>query len=308
MDNKETRDYHECMTYTTRKFAEGSKLHCYLKKKYRIGIFNSPFTQVYTVCNALRKIILEERLFDPQNPSIIICNEELENALDQKAIHESELKRNVCKQLFVVNSPEDARLGSQARKLIDEKNDTLWTPSWGSENATMVELRRRDQELLAKGLKFDTEGEYFVTPELLRAIRQVEGVDQNKTIFLYGDISKLMSRYIVMNSHNFFDMRNVRICLIENDILRVAFKVSAFDRNQITSLLRSQLIFFRKNQEDNNKDNPADAEDNRVDTVIETMGTESGAASRCDEESVIKQAELDAESDSEPENKRRRRH
>ena len=61
MDNKETRDYHECMTYTTRKFAEGSKLHCYLKKKYRIGIFNSPFTQVYTVCNALRKIILEER-------------------------------------------------------------------------------------------------------------------------------------------------------------------------------------------------------------------------------------------------------
>ena len=39
----------------------------------------------------LKDVIRSEELFDPRNPQIILCSQELEEALDMKAFHVSEL-------------------------------------------------------------------------------------------------------------------------------------------------------------------------------------------------------------------------
>jgi hypothetical protein len=40
---------------------------------------------------AFKEIITAEELFDPQNPSIILCDSALEEAIDVKAFHVSEI-------------------------------------------------------------------------------------------------------------------------------------------------------------------------------------------------------------------------
>jgi hypothetical protein len=41
---------------------------------------------------ALKRIIANEKLYDPQNPTVVMCDESLEDALDVKAIHVSEIR------------------------------------------------------------------------------------------------------------------------------------------------------------------------------------------------------------------------
>ena len=41
---------------------------------------------------ALKEIVSREQLFDRRNPTLIICNSELEDALEMKALHITEIK------------------------------------------------------------------------------------------------------------------------------------------------------------------------------------------------------------------------
>ena len=47
---------------------------------------------ILQVLLALREIVSREKLFDAHNPTVIICSTELENALDMKALHVTEIK------------------------------------------------------------------------------------------------------------------------------------------------------------------------------------------------------------------------
>ena len=41
---------------------------------------------------ALQRLITSEKLYDPQNPAVILCDQHLEEALDIKALHVSEIR------------------------------------------------------------------------------------------------------------------------------------------------------------------------------------------------------------------------
>ena len=45
--------------------------------------------QILTI---LKDIIMREEMFDPLNPSMILCSEELEEAINMKAIHVTEMQ------------------------------------------------------------------------------------------------------------------------------------------------------------------------------------------------------------------------
>jgi len=89
-----------------REFVPGSRLHAYLVQKLpdEIGIKErkSNFLKVLTM---MKKIITVERLFDPRNPAIIICGPELEEALDVRALHVSDIKLYVGKQFLPTARP-----------------------------------------------------------------------------------------------------------------------------------------------------------------------------------------------------------
>jgi hypothetical protein len=47
-------------------------------------------------------------------------------------------------------------------------------------------------------------------------------------------VANILSKYIMANKDKFFDLRNIRIALVENDPLGEAFGVKAFARSQVT--------------------------------------------------------------------------
>ena len=51
--------------------------------------FNSHSLQILTI---LKDVISSEKMFDERNPSVIICSKPLEAALDQKALHVTEVR------------------------------------------------------------------------------------------------------------------------------------------------------------------------------------------------------------------------
>jgi hypothetical protein len=85
--------------YATRRFTQNSRLHQYLADKCPNVIFETKKEyNLFEVLTALRRVIANEQLFDPQNPTVVLCDLLLEDALDVKALHVTEIMDQVCKQ------------------------------------------------------------------------------------------------------------------------------------------------------------------------------------------------------------------
>ena len=70
------------------KWKEGSRLKQFLNLKCDDNERSFTYIQVLKI---LKDVIISEKLYDPKNPAIILCNDDLELALDQRALHVSQL-------------------------------------------------------------------------------------------------------------------------------------------------------------------------------------------------------------------------
>ena len=63
------------------------------KKRFNLEFSNPNQIEIFMqVLLALKEIVSREQLFDRRNPTLIICNSELEDALEMKALHITEIK------------------------------------------------------------------------------------------------------------------------------------------------------------------------------------------------------------------------
>lgn len=78
-----------------RRFVPDSYLKAYLKLKKPTSALvcrNSDLSSLGEVLELLKQIISEERLYDARNASIVLCDASLEQALNIKALHLSEIR------------------------------------------------------------------------------------------------------------------------------------------------------------------------------------------------------------------------
>ena len=80
-------------------FNKLSKLKNYFTKK--TGIEKSQYT-LNEILAILKTIIFKEKLLDPNNKSIVLCSKDLEEALDMKALHITEIQHQVLAQITKV--------------------------------------------------------------------------------------------------------------------------------------------------------------------------------------------------------------
>ena len=228
-------------------FRPDSLLHSYLVRK--LPAFFSKDRTDYSlelVLRALTKIIKDEILYDPQNPMIIMCDLDLEIALNRRAFHVSDFVEIVAAQFFpledrVEGSSKVTRTELKAGAISDP--DGFLLPMWASKTANAVVARAHKLQTV-----FDIESSYYVKPAFLKVLRMVEGVDQTQIIFKYKDITNLLSQYITARKDELFDLRNISVALVENDPLGYAFGVRAFARSQVHSLFCSQLVFLNEDE------------------------------------------------------------
>ena len=82
-------------------FKPGSKLRDFLLEKG--GIINKKYHLLLEIMIGLKDIIKEEILFDIGNPRIILCSPSLEDSLNRKAVHVSEIRNEVLKHLIIAS-------------------------------------------------------------------------------------------------------------------------------------------------------------------------------------------------------------
>lgn len=214
-----------------RKFVEGSALKHYLaiqdpERKFLL----KTVTTLEEVMLSLMGIISKEKLYDPSNTSIIMCDVALEMALNMKALHQSELRELVCRQLISTSSAADPTL-------------SLSSSSSSSGPVSISQTKKRPHTTVVNHsaiLSYDQKFE--LRPQFHAVLSTMPEFDKHRHIFEYGELTKHLSRYIIRNKNRLFDKRNIKVCLVHGDLLGEAFGVRAFHRCQVSRLLRAQLI------------------------------------------------------------------
>ena len=144
--------------------------------------------------SALRQVISREKLYDPSNTTVIICSQDLENALNVKFLHVTEIRDVVLMQMELLppmllasltppptNNPQlpvptNDLNGQQQQQPQANPNGTVVTP--GGNNG-----------------KFDIEGRYYVKPLFVKVLRKVYGVNPTQVIFTYREVNRPFAFY-----------------------------------------------------------------------------------------------------------------
>jgi len=181
--------------YATRRFMQNSRLHQYLADKCPNVIFETKKEyNLFEVLTALRRVIANEQLFDPQNPTVVLCDLLLEDALDVKALHVTEIMDQVCKQFhpkFFHSSETQTATQMQTNYWNNEENrlnrsdttladDNISTPSVHEPIVSPL------------WVPFNVKGTYFVKPAFLRVLHAVERVSQTQVVFPYKEVANIL--------------------------------------------------------------------------------------------------------------------
>ena len=205
-----------------RVFRDDAKLHPFLAEKTPdlINLDKKAYT-LYDVLLGLRQVISKEKLYDPNNTTVIICSPGLEAALDMRSMHVTEVRDLVLLQMDVAHPDLLASLAPP-------------------------EPHQQPQTVAAGGQPvFDTNGQFWVKPLFMQVLRLIPGIPPNKVVFSYKEVVSFLSEYILEHQEKFFDKRNIKVAHVETDPLGRAFGVKVFHRTQVTALLRKQLIPFK---------------------------------------------------------------
>jgi len=235
-------------------FHPTSTLHRYLANR-RPGSIPLEIRK-YSMCSiilSLMEIIEDDRLFDPDNPMVVICDSFLEKALNVKAFHITDLRRIIAIQLQRIpekNKPYFLHDGCEIPiRDFDENINTHALPSWGSQAATAVLARKTMTKT------FNTFAWYELSKELREVLEKPCDISKNIRYLPYGEIVNMFSYYIQQNKYKLFDPRNPLVAIVKDDPIGKALGVKAFHQKQALCLLRNQLTIKTRNGHNENYTN-----------------------------------------------------
>ena len=207
---------------TIYRFKTDSKLKTYLAEK--TGTTERESRSLADILSDLKHIIIREKMFDIRNPYVILCTKELEQAINQRALHVAEIRDAVLSQMETTNQPHQPQLQA--------------SPANTTQPAAPQPRRANVTAITTANLNY----RYKLKPAFREIVRSTNQNYQRREIFTLLEISKALSQYILARKEKFFDSRNPRLALVENDPLGAALNLAAFHRSQMSSLIRSQLL------------------------------------------------------------------
>ena len=180
------------------------------------------------VLRILKQIITKEELYDDNNPSIIMCSKQLEEALDQKALHVTEIRDIVLGQVEVM--PDQTQ---------DHWPKTS-SPQVGVQEHINAGVVTRSASI-HRIIKVEDDTPYRLSKGLYEVIKDMMDKESIKETFTYKEIKALLIKYIELRRKQLFDPRNAKVALVKDHPLGKTFGVQGFHYSQIDRLLRKQL-------------------------------------------------------------------
>ena len=213
-------------------FTRQSLLKKYLKKK---GLNRKGSFTIKTILLDIRQILMNEKLFDETNPSIVMCNSELEDVFDMKALHVTQIRyviqkhikmKKKVKQRSVVNENEN-----QYQNVV-RKCNKIYCKEEGL-NCCLSEYSKEEIEKKRK----EMQQHYLIDVDLLHVLNP-GNLDTRH--FTFYDIFALLSKYLISKRNQIFDRRNILVAIIKDDPLQSVFNVNAFSRSQVMQILKKK--------------------------------------------------------------------
>jgi len=217
---------------STYKFKQGSPLKTYLhfkmQEKYKKHL---TFTLKHLL-DDLKYVLKKEKLYDPLNPAIILCDARLEKALNIKALHVSEVKDHVLSHLVLVY------------KSFHTKKQPIQIETRNTKRLRLSKENLESKRLIYPQVEqtFNKDSDYRMKPLLKAALKQLPHFPSHKRTFNYTEICQYLTKYIIYHKKKLIDPRHIKICIVCNDPLGKAFNVNAFHKCQVIQLLRRNII------------------------------------------------------------------
>lgn len=187
---------------------------------------------------------MNEKLFDETNPSIVMCNQELEDVFDMKALHETQIQNVIqkhikmkkkVKQRSVVIKNENHHQNN-IKKNVVRKCNKIYCKEEGL-NCCQHSLSEYSKEEIEEKRK-EMEQHYLIDIDLLHVLNP-GNLDTRH--FTFYDTFALLSKYLISKRNQIFDRRNILVAIIKDDPLRSVFNVNAFSRSQVTQILKKKM-------------------------------------------------------------------
>lgn len=246
------------------RFGPKSHLRRYLAKRFPSSGYRwRRTTSVGEVLAYLRQVIITDSLFDENNPSVVLADRALTQALKTKAVHVIDLPALVSSDLQAVSPqiqleprpawcPRITSLGALTNRLHHEpplphadlerllqyKRDTVAIRSCADAARPTADTSKpppKDSFSIAPYSLFT------VSPSFRQILATVPWVAKSSKVFTYYEIVKAFQDHLCRNSETYFDSRSPRICLTADTALGRVFGVRAFHRSQTIALLRHHL-------------------------------------------------------------------
>lgn len=219
------------------KFKPLSKLKNYVEQK--TGNRSKCLYTLAEVLTILKDAIRGEGLYDNNNASVILCSDELEEALNMRALHVTEIRDLVLAQLTrIPGEPQPQPAAPQQPRPA--------APQTAAGCAGGVGERLVRTASVSSQVFTDKNAKFTLKPLFLEVVRQVPECNPHQTVFTYEQVTLLLSKYILARKEKFFDQRNIKLAMVENDKIGEAFGVKAFHRCQVNNLLRQQLLPYSR--------------------------------------------------------------
>ena len=189
----------------------------------------------------VRDIIRDEGLFDNNNPAIIMCDTALEQALNMKALHVTQIRAIIVSNLLHV---EHRAVLPRMEPIPPETFDTPTT-------STAVQLSTCSRKNKTNGSNTSRIGQlYVIKQRFYHLLATVPDFDRRITYFTYDQITTVFAKYMLRRLPDFLDRRNILTAIIKDDELRNVFGVNAFHRNQVNYYINQHITpIFQSNNE-----------------------------------------------------------
>lgn len=199
---------------------------------------NTTYFHIEEVTQWLKETIFTRGLYDDNNPCIILCDKDLEQTLDLKALHSAEVREKVATYLVRENHPS-ARI-PHPTQVFDPDRRYLRTIT--NKAATQVTLADR-ATLVPHDKTIPPDQLFRIKYEFLEVLKTTAKMtNKDQTIFTYIEASNLFMRYIHQEKDNLIDNRHIKVVICEDDNLGIALGIRAFHHSQRWQILRLQLI------------------------------------------------------------------
>ena len=136
--------------------------------------------------------LVNKKLFDEGNPSIILCSGELEEALDMRALHVTEIRDLVLKHLVRIDHEAFIARYYQEQGQTDPNNGLFNPRPVSGETRRLIHVAN-----ITTNVMVDENARFTCKPKFLSVLQTLPEVEKDKKIFSFGEITRLFSTYIL---------------------------------------------------------------------------------------------------------------